>query len=103
MIMREWRGRVPHEKADAYEAFLHTSGIADYGATPGNRGIWMLIDRSGDATEFTLLTLWDSEDAIRAFAGDDIRLAHYYPEDDGFLLEKVKHVRHYEVRWPVGS
>jgi heme-degrading monooxygenase HmoA len=101
MIMREWRGRVPHAKADAYETFLHESGIRDYAATPGNRGIWMLVDRSGEATEFTLLTLWESEDAIRAFAGDDIRLAHYYPEDDGFLLEKTKYVRHYEVRWPL--
>ena len=100
MIMREWRGRVPHDRADAYEAFLRISGIADYGKTPGNRGIWMLLDRSGDAAEFTLLTLWDSEHAIRAFAGDDIGLARYYPEDDGFLLEKVKHVRHYEVLWP---
>jgi heme-degrading monooxygenase HmoA len=100
MIMREWRGRVPHEKTDAYEAFLHTSGIADYGATPGNHGIWMLVDRTGEATEFTLLTLWESEAAIAAFAGADIRLAHYYPEDDGFLLEKHRFVRHYEVRWP---
>ncbi|HZD53145.1 MAG TPA: hypothetical protein VE175_08865 [Woeseiaceae bacterium] len=99
--MREWRGRVPHEKADAYEAFLHASGIPDYGTTPGNRGIWMLVDRSGEATEFTLLTLWDSEDAVRCFAGDDIRLAHYYPEDDDFLLEQPKYVRHYEMRWPV--
>jgi heme-degrading monooxygenase HmoA len=100
MIMREWRGRVPHEKAEAYEEFLHASGIRDYTSTPGNRGAWMLIDRSGDAAEFTLLTLWESEDAIRAFAGEDIRLAYYYPEDDQFLLEKPKYVRHYEVLWP---
>lgn len=38
MIMREWRGRVPQDKADDYEAFLHTSGIADFSATLGNRG-----------------------------------------------------------------
>lgn len=100
MIMREWRGRVPHDKADEYEAFLHTSGIADYTATPGNRGVWLLLDRSGEAAEFTTLTLWDSEEAIRGFAGDDIRLAYYYAEDDDFLLEKVRYVRHYEVLWP---
>jgi heme-degrading monooxygenase HmoA len=100
MIMREWRGRVPHDKADAYEAFLHTSGIADYAATPGNLGIWLLVDRSGSSAEFTTLTLWESEEAIQRFAGSDIRLAHYYPEDDDFLLEKARHVRHYEVLWP---
>lgn len=103
MIMREWRGRVPLDKADAYEAFLHTSGIADYAATPGNLGVWLLLDRSGDAAEFTTLTLWESEDAIRGFAGDDIRLAYYYPEDDDFLLEKARYVRHYEVLWPAAT
>lgn len=97
MIVREWRGCVRHDKADAYEAFLHTSGIADYAATPGNRGVWLLRTRCGDTVEFTTLTLWTSKDAIRRFAGDDINLAYYYPQDDDFLLEKAKYVRHYEL------
>lgn len=103
MIMREWRGRVPHAKAAAYEAFLRSSGIADYRATPSNRGVWLLLDRSGDTAEFTALTLWESRKAIRGFAGDDIRLAHYYPEDDDFLLGKARYVRHYEVLWPTSA
>ena len=32
-----------------------------------------------------------------AFAGDDISIARYYPEDDEFLLEKNEHVEHWEV------
>lgn len=32
-----------------------------------------------------------------AFAGTDIEKAHYYPEDDRFLLEKEDTVQHFEV------
>jgi heme-degrading monooxygenase HmoA len=39
-------------------------------ADPGNRGAWMLRRDQGDRTEFLTLSLWDSVDAIRAFAGD---------------------------------
>ena len=32
------------------------------------------------------LSLWEYEDAIRAFAGDDIEAALLYPEDERFLI-----------------
>jgi hypothetical protein len=36
-------------------------------------------------------------DAIRAFAGEQVEIARYYPEDDRFLLEKPEHVEHHHV------
>jgi hypothetical protein len=36
-------------------------------------------------------------DSIRAFAGDDVERARYYPEDEAFLLELEPHVTHYDV------
>jgi hypothetical protein len=36
-------------------------------------------------------------DSIRAFAGEDIEQAVFYPEDDRFLVERDVTVRHYEV------
>jgi hypothetical protein len=44
-----------------------------------------------------LISLWESADAIRNFAGPDIVRARYYPEDDRFLLELEPEVAHYEV------
>jgi len=38
-------------------------------------------------THFITVTYWESEQAIRAFAGDALLTAKYYPEDQGFLLE----------------
>jgi len=97
MIARTWHGRVPMAKADAYHEFLKRTGLADYAATPGNRGVLAFRRTEGDVTHFVLTTLWDSYDAIRAFAGDDPGRARYYPEDDRFLLEKEPGVTHHEV------
>jgi heme-degrading monooxygenase HmoA len=47
--------------------------------------------------EFFLVSLWESEESIRQFAGDDIEKAVFYPEDDRFLVERDNHVSHYEV------
>ena len=100
MIARAWHGRVPAVKADAYYAYLLATGLADYQRTPGNRGVWVFRRTEGDVTHFLLTTLWDSYDAIRAFAGADYERARYYAEDDDFLLEREPLVVHYEVLTP---
>ena len=97
MIARIWHGRVPTSKAEAYHAYLLRTGLADYGATPGNRGVQVLRRTEGDTTHYLLITLWESYEAIRAFAGEDYRCARYYPEDDEYLLEREWFVTHHEV------
>jgi heme-degrading monooxygenase HmoA len=97
LVLREWRGRVPAAKSEAYLRFLRETGVSDYARTPGHRGTWILTDRGRKVTEFVLLTLWESREAIRAFAGPDIRIARYYAEDPQYLLEMPPHVRHYEI------
>lgn len=97
MIARMWHGRVPAAKADAYYAYLLRTGLRDYAATPGNRGVQVCRRTEGAVTHYLLTTLWDSMDAIRRFAGDDPEVARYYPEDDEFLLEREPGVMHFEV------
>jgi heme-degrading monooxygenase HmoA len=58
----------------------------------------LVLERTdGAVTHFVTLTLWESLDAVRGFAGDDVEKAKYYPEDAQFLLEYEPHVVHYEV------
>jgi heme-degrading monooxygenase HmoA len=97
MIARTWTGATRAADADSYLAYLHATGLAEYQATPGNRGVLALRRIEGDRAEFLLLTLWDSEEAIRRFAGDDIERAVFYPEDERFLVARDDTVRHYEV------
>lgn len=97
MIARLWHGVVPAEKADAYLEFLQRTGLPDYRVTPGNRGVFVFRRIEGNLAHFLLTTLWESREAIRAFAGDDIERARYYPEDRTFLLEMEPRVTHYDV------
>jgi heme-degrading monooxygenase HmoA len=97
LIARTWHGVVRASDADAYHRYLLETGVPEYKATPGNRGVYVLRQPQGDTAHFLLLTLWDSWDAIRAFAGDDIEKAKYYPEDERYLLELEPRVSHYEV------
>lgn len=97
MIARRWKGRVRADQADAYLAYLQETGLNDYATTPGHLGTTILRRTDDGVTEFELITYWESTDAIRAFAGDDISVARYYPEDAEFLLEMNEHVEHWEV------
>ena len=97
MHARIWTGWTRREQADAYAAFLDARAVPDYAGTPGNIAVHILRRDEGDRSEFTTVTLWESLEAIRAFAGDDISQAVFYPEDDGFLVERGPVVRHYEV------
>lgn len=97
MIVRMWHGRVPASKAAAYRAFVTGRAIPDYQSVPGNLSVHILERADGDVTHFITLTFWESLDAIRAFAGDDVEKAKYYPEDKDFLLEFEERVVHYEV------
>lgn len=96
-IVREWRGRVPREKSDDYMKVLQATGLKNYAATPGHRGTLVLRDDREAETEYTLLTFWESEASVRAFAGDDPGRAVYYPEDNGYLIEKPERLRHYRL------
>jgi heme-degrading monooxygenase HmoA len=97
MIVRMWHGRVPTSKAAPYRAFTNGRAIPDYRSVPGNISVHVLERAEGDVTHFITLTFWDSRESIRAFAGDDLEKAKYYPEDADFLLEYEPRVVHYEV------
>lgn len=97
MICRMWHGRTPLEKADAYEKFLIERAIPDYRSVPGNLDVSILRWDEGDITHFITRSHWNSEDSIRAFAGEDLLKAKYYPEDCNFLLEFEPTVVHYRV------
>jgi hypothetical protein len=50
----------------------------------------------GDTAHFLMVTFWESEVALRAFAGDDTS-AKYYDFDKDFLLELELCSAHYEM------
>lgn len=97
MIARVWHGGTPAVKADAYYRYLEESGVKEYRKTKGNRGVFVLRRVAGDRADFLQVSLWDSYDSIRAFAGDDLEKARYFAKDREFLLEFEPNVAHYDV------
>ena len=97
MIARRWHGRVSAAKAGAYLTLMAEVGLPDYRGTAGNRGAWCLHRAEGDVVHVEMFTLWDDEEAIRRFAGDDLLKAKYYDFDLDYLLELEPEVTHFAV------
>jgi hypothetical protein len=97
MIIRMWHGRVATSNSLTYREFLNRRAIPDYRSVPGNVSVLVLERADGDVTHFMTLTMWESYEAIRRFAGENIETAKYYPEDKDVLLELEPTVVHYEM------
>ena len=98
MVARTWRGWTRSEDADEYAEYIAETGPRAYRETPGNQGAWIMRREEDGRTLFVTLSFWESLEAIRAFAGDDIERAVYYPEDDRFLVEREDRVEHWELQ-----
>ncbi|HZP98011.1 MAG TPA: antibiotic biosynthesis monooxygenase [Reyranella sp.] len=97
MIARIWRGRATAAKAGAYARHFEITVLPELKRLAGHRGAYLLRREEGGQVEFTAVTLWQSRDSIRAFAGDDISKAHVEPEGRAALSEFDAHADHYEV------
>lgn len=97
MIVRIWHGRTARSVADEYAGYLERMSVPRYRALPGNLDAAILRRDEGDVTHFLAISRWVSEDAIRAWAGDDVLKIKYNPEDTGYLLEFEPDAQHYTV------
>ncbi|MFC1564959.1 hypothetical protein ACFL6G_08495 [candidate division KSB1 bacterium] len=97
MIARMWRGVTAKADTEVYFEYLKETGIKNYLATEGNRGVYVLKNDRENGTEFLLLSLWESYESIKSFSGPDVEKAVYYPEDDKYLIDRGEKIEHYEV------
>ena len=97
MIARTWHGRTRPEDADAYENMLKPEVLPGIGKIKGYMGSYLLRRNLGDEVEFMTIILWDSIDAVRAFAGPDYETS-IIPEERRKLLSKHDaKAAHYEI------
>lgn len=97
IVARIWHGRTLTAKADEYYEYLKEAGIKKIEAIQGNLGAQVLRRTQGENTEFVVITYWESREAIKKFAGNDIEKANSLPRDREFLLEIEPTVRHFDV------
>jgi len=98
MIARHWRGWTKSQNADAYETLLKTQVLPDLSRIAGYRGGYVLRSDTADEVEFVVINLFDSLEAVRAFAGPDFSTPVFEPEAR-LLLSRIETIaHHYEVR-----
>ena len=98
MIGRIWHGWTAPENADAYEALLRSEVLPGIDRVEGFRGAHLLRRDAGDEVEFVTLTVFDSLEAVRAFAGEDYEVAVVPPEARKLLARFDERSEHYEIR-----
>jgi heme-degrading monooxygenase HmoA len=80
MIARLWRGWAASAvNADRYQDFLRTTFLPALHEIEGYQGVDVFRRTVASEIEFTTITRFDSLEAIRKFAGDDVEAAHVAP------------------------
>ena len=98
VVAREWRGRVAPAQADEYYQYL-LGGVRKIRSIPGNLGVEVMRRNEAGAVEYVVISYWESREAIKAYAGQDIEKPHHLPKDRELLLELPTRVLHYDVTY----
>jgi len=103
--MRYWRGWASPENADAYERIVTTQVLPHLAGLnlDGYHGAYLMRREAGDEVEFATITIFDSLDDVRAFAGEDYERA-FVPEEARAVLTRFDgRCAHYETLLSPGS
>jgi heme-degrading monooxygenase HmoA len=97
MILRMWKARSSVEKAGEY--IQHATGKVFPGlqAIQGFRGAYLLRRVTGKEVELFVLTLWESMEAVRGFAGTPPEKAVVEPEARAVLTSFDDFAAHFEI------
>jgi heme-degrading monooxygenase HmoA len=99
MIARTWRGTAAIADADAYYRHFTTHVAPQLAGIAGHRGAYLLRREVNKQVEFLAITLWDSIDTIKKFAGPDPEVAIVEPVGRAALSAFDDVAGHYEVAY----
>jgi len=97
MIVRTWSARATETGAASYRKYFETTLLPELRALTGFVAAVLLSRPVGDLVELTAHTTWESEDAIRVFAGKEITTAKVEPEALAMLTDSDPAVVHRTV------
>jgi antibiotic biosynthesis monooxygenase (ABM) superfamily enzyme len=97
MIARHWTGWTTPENADGYEQLLKKSIIPSLWKIAGYKGAQVLRRDLTAEVEFVVINLFDSIEAVQAFAGENYTVAKFEPEAERLLARVEPFALHYEV------
>jgi heme-degrading monooxygenase HmoA len=98
MIARVWRGVTPDsEKADRYVEHVNDNVVPQLHKLKGFINIKVLRRPLDEETEVLVITQWESMEAVKGFAVEDINKAVVEPQAIAVLKEYDDTVRHFEI------
>lgn len=98
MVAREWRAVATPAGADAYAEYFRTRLLPALTVLPGFVELVLLRRlRDDGVTDVVVLSIWDSMEAMRGFAGDDVSRAVVEPDAARLLSGFDESVRLFEV------
>ncbi len=98
MIARHWTGWTRPDDADAYEQLLRDRCCRDSARIEGYRGGYVLRREEAGEVRFVVVNLFDSLEAVNAFAGPDYETPVFEPEARRLLSRYEPKALHYDVR-----
>jgi heme-degrading monooxygenase HmoA len=95
MIIRVFRPTIHPGKEDEFESFLRDTAIPLVSQQSGLVAQHVGKPRDPASTEYLYVTVWESVESIRAFAGERWQEAVIAPDEENLL--KDTWIGHYEV------
>jgi heme-degrading monooxygenase HmoA len=99
VIARIWRGWTTPENADAYQRIVSQEVLPSIAGRnlDGYRGAYLLRRELDGEVEFATITLFDSLEDVRAFAGEDYEAAYVPPRARAVLARFDQRSAHYDT------
>jgi heme-degrading monooxygenase HmoA len=97
VIARTWGGVARPDTIEAYLSHLREKTLPSLEDVAGFRGAYVLRRPGADQVPVTVITLWDSLDAIARFSGADVEAAVVPAEAQALLASWDARAVHWEV------
>jgi heme-degrading monooxygenase HmoA len=103
LIARIWTARTTRDRAPRYAEHLRAHVFPGLENIEGFERAQLLMRDDADGVAVQVITFWESEEAIRRFAGDDVEAA-VVPDAAAALLSSYdRRARHFDVVLSTGS
>ncbi|ARS35482.1 antibiotic biosynthesis monooxygenase family protein [Pontibacter actiniarum] len=99
MITRHWTGQVKPAEAENYLHYLREELFPKLRQLKGYLGASVQRREAAGATEFLVISSWQSMEDISRFAGEKAAVAVVSEKAQRMMVSFEKEVRHYEVAY----
>jgi hypothetical protein len=97
-ILRTWTFWIRTDLCDECRAHLEATKLQEMRSAPGNhRATALFRDRNDGTSVVIVMSIWDSMESIRAFAGGDPEQPSVDPADLAKIFDRDRKVGHYSM------